>query len=465
MSKTTFRNNIDFAAGTTVRILGTLQASGIPVLDGLTLTVNSDAVASSNQDPALALMGGDGGSEVIKTTLEQDSSADTFHVYMGGGAAGTTRKSPTVSIGHSIETNAGLDATLNLTGSTDAGVTKSASVVLLGEEQRLTVTSPADLRLSDSTATITLAAGALSATSLASVNLAPSATAQLGSNTSSGNTTIASGNGVSVIIPDNKANALQALEGANAYLNVRTSNGTEKISFGNSGTNPAYEFLGTGNIAVGGKITGLAAAAVNGDAVRYEQAVLKTDYSATGLLLIGNGSGSFTTVAAVNTSAGAGDAGKLPRLDSSGLIASNMLPTPASIRWAGSSSKGSANTNVVRFSAVDSGKTQGTGLTMTQSAANGDYISVTTAGVYAVSTTISPSVGGGWVTLKAAASLDNAGIDTNSIASDFSNGVNQPVNLSTKEYLAAGTKIWVASQQTPDGQSGLNTITVVGPLH
>jgi hypothetical protein len=297
------------------------------------------------------------------------------------------------------------------------------------------------------------------------VNLAPSATAQLGSNTSSGNTTIASGNGVSVIIPDNKTNALQVLEGANAYLNVRTSNGTEKVSLGNAGTNPSYEFLGTGNIAVGGKITGLAAAAANGEAVRYEQAVLKTDYSASGLLLIGNGSGSFTTVARVTTSAGAGDSGKLVGLDANGLVASNMLPTPASIRWAGSSSKGSTNTNVVRFSAVDAGKTQGTGLAIVQSSTAGDYISVTTAGIYAVSTTISPSAGAGWVTIKAAANLDNGGIDTNSIASDFSNGANQPVNLSTKEYLAAGTKIWIASQQTPDGTSGLNTITVVGPLH
>ena len=54
-----------------------------------------------------------------------------------------------------------------------------------------------------------------------------------------------------IAIKDNTASALQILEGANPYLSITTSDDTEKISFGNTTTNPDYHFLGTGKVGIG----------------------------------------------------------------------------------------------------------------------------------------------------------------------------------------------------------------------
>jgi hypothetical protein len=119
--------------GVTVRnnltVNGTLIAAGIPTLNGATLTVNADAAAGTDQDPALALMGGDGGTEVIKSVLGQDSSADKMFLRMYGGAAGTTEKAATLHLG-GIGTTANVGSTLTLeagNGSTNKPVTLANS--------------------------------------------------------------------------------------------------------------------------------------------------------------------------------------------------------------------------------------------------------------------------------------------------------------------------------------------------
>ena len=60
-----------------------------------------------------------------------------------------------------------------------------------------------------------------------------------------------------VSMVDNLADALTIRQGGNDYIKFRTSNATEKVSFGNATTNPAYEFLGSGATDFGGAVTAL----------------------------------------------------------------------------------------------------------------------------------------------------------------------------------------------------------------
>lgn len=55
-------------------------------------------------------------------------------------------------------------------------------------------------------------------------------------------------------LQDNVASAWHLHESTNDYINIRTSNGTEKVSFGNAVTNPAFETLGTGTWTFGGAV-------------------------------------------------------------------------------------------------------------------------------------------------------------------------------------------------------------------
>src|SRR5262249_37449580 len=53
-------------------------------------------------------------------------------------------------------------------------------------------------------------------------------------------------NNVTTNIVDNNADAFDIQENGNDYLNIDTTNSAEAITFGNTTTNPAYNFLGTG---------------------------------------------------------------------------------------------------------------------------------------------------------------------------------------------------------------------------
>ena len=59
-------------------------------------------------------------------------------------------------------------------------------------------------------------------------------------------------------LDDNVNDALDIQEGSNDYINVRTVNGSESVAFGNSTTNPAFQFLGSGTTTLSGDL------AVNG---------------------------------------------------------------------------------------------------------------------------------------------------------------------------------------------------------
>lgn len=84
----------------------------------------------------------------------------------------------------------------------------------------------------------------------------------------------------SISLTDNLSGALRAHEGANDYIRVNTSNGTERVILGNATTNPVFELLGSGRLQKAGNI-------VFGD-----YSVLP---SGTGVIAIGaKSAGSFT---------------------------------------------------------------------------------------------------------------------------------------------------------------------------
>lgn len=100
----------------------------------LGVLINSDATAGVDQDPYLEFVGGDGGSEVLRGRFTLDSSIDVLYYQLGGGTAGTTRKTPTLTIGKVGETTAGLDAVLGFAGSTDGGSAKAGIITFRGQE-------------------------------------------------------------------------------------------------------------------------------------------------------------------------------------------------------------------------------------------------------------------------------------------------------------------------------------------
>lgn len=290
---TTFQDNITFAGD--VSIAGTLTATGIPTLNGATLTINADAAAGTDQDPALAMKGGDGGTEIIVTTFGQDSSADKAYIKMQGGAAGTTEKSMTLHVG-ALATTAAVNSTLVLEAGASS-TNKPASLVNTGSTGVLAITGTTGVTVSDSVATLSLNAGALTENALASVDLSPSGSVSIAAGTTaqmSGTTVSLSGTtAVSAIVPDNTANAFRVLEGANEYVKVTTTNSSEAITLGNATTNPAITTLGTGQITLAGNVNATGGLDVTGAALTVaSQAITQT------------GSGQVDFVGNVDASAG-----------------------------------------------------------------------------------------------------------------------------------------------------------------
>lgn len=143
----------------------------------LTMLINSNAAAGTNEDPALALLGGDGSTNLERTTLVQDSSAGKVSIKRQSGALGTTEASPTLHIG-AIATTAAVNSTLVLEAGASS-TNKPASFVNTGSTGVLAITGTTGVTLSDSVATLSLNAGAFTETALASIDLTPSGASTL----------------------------------------------------------------------------------------------------------------------------------------------------------------------------------------------------------------------------------------------------------------------------------------------
>lgn len=72
----------------------------------------------------------------------------------------------------------------------------------------------------------------------------------------SGSVSQGSDDEIDIQIPDDTDPAFRIYEpvGADNYIEIETTDGSEKIKFGNTDLNPDYDFLGTGDISVGGNI-------------------------------------------------------------------------------------------------------------------------------------------------------------------------------------------------------------------
>lgn len=63
-----------------------------------------------------------------------------------------------------------------------------------------------------------------------------------------------SATGVTITVPDNVASAYGVSEGANGYLGVDTTNGSESVTIGNATTNPTVMVVGTGDVSIEGAV-------------------------------------------------------------------------------------------------------------------------------------------------------------------------------------------------------------------
>ena len=88
-------------------------------------------------------------------------------------------------------------------------------------------------------------------------------------------------NATDVDIDDNTASALTISEGSNNYLDIDTVNSAETINFGNTTTNPSYNFLGTGDVTISGDL------AVNGSGTASITSDGPLGISAVGPLTLG----------------------------------------------------------------------------------------------------------------------------------------------------------------------------------
>jgi hypothetical protein len=100
---------------------------------------------------------------------------------------------------------------------------------------------------------------------------------------------------LSVNLVDNNADALDIQEGTNNYININTTDGSENISFGNSGVNPTYTFVGSGLTTTEGSL------AVNGGTISTTQATGNLFNTGATTLNIGGAATTLTLGASTGT--------------------------------------------------------------------------------------------------------------------------------------------------------------------
>lgn len=427
----TFHDSITFASDVTVS--GTFTASGVPTLNGTTLLVNGDATAGTDQDPAIALLGGDGGSELIRTTLGQDSSADKAFIKMQGGSAGATEKSMTLHVG-TIGTTAAVNSTIVLEAGASS-TNKPASLVNTGSTGVLAITGTSGVTLSDSTATLSLASGALTATSLVSATLAPSGAAtvnpagaaslessaaaiNVGANAVAQPVNIGTGAAARVITVGNAASASLTLEAGVGALTVNADTGMT-ISNASSGNITIDNQAATGEIRVD----------------------LGTDTSATKFAVRNNSGTTLFSVDGAGTVTGAG-----------GTVSRQVLERDAG------TSQGSGNTNIIRFTNAVAAAGSGC-FTFTDSAADGSYITASVNCMVTIAATVNRASGTLWI--KSAASLSNSVSATDTDIKAVADFATANEGATATFYMAAGDRAWVSLSAAPGGSyARLNRLMV-----
>ncbi|NIM50443.1 MAG: hypothetical protein GTO22_14535 [Gemmatimonadales bacterium] len=106
---------------------------------------------------------------------------------------------------------------------------------------------------------------------------------------------------VEVEIKDDEVIAYRVKEGANQYFGVSTSNGLEIVSFGNSVTNPASNFVGSGNITMNSAIDMKENTAVPGGAPSSARGKLWVRDDSPNVLVFTNDVGTDTVLGGIGS--------------------------------------------------------------------------------------------------------------------------------------------------------------------
>jgi hypothetical protein len=82
---------------------------------------------------------------------------------------------------------------------------------------------------------------------------------------------------LTITLADNQADAFLIQEGANAYVDVTTTDASEHIDFGNATTNPTFGFLGSGDVSVAAGVNVTGALDVDGATTLDQVSIVTTD--------------------------------------------------------------------------------------------------------------------------------------------------------------------------------------------
>jgi hypothetical protein len=149
------------------------------------------------------------------------------------------------------------------------------------------------------------------------------------------------GGGLSNLLVDNTTDAWDIQEGTNNYFNINTTDGSEEIQFGNTTIDPAYTFLGTGTLTVGGPVDAQGDLTVGG----FIDAQGNVDVGGT--LTVINGSSLNGSTVAVLTTADLFGTGL-----QSGTFIEDPLGTPSGYRGVEAFSNILSNANAEDFSGI-----------------------------------------------------------------------------------------------------------------
>jgi hypothetical protein len=118
------------------RALGGLAGFDYTGTDYISWTINRDGAAAAADNPILNLIGGDGGADLIRTSLTQDSVLETLTYSQRNGAVYI---SPSLNVGRAAETTAFLNSTLVLTGTTATPVVRSLTALVNGAGNAISI--------------------------------------------------------------------------------------------------------------------------------------------------------------------------------------------------------------------------------------------------------------------------------------------------------------------------------------
>jgi hypothetical protein len=132
------------------------------------------------------------------------------------------------------------------------------------------------------------------------------------------------------------------------------------------------------------------------------------------------------------------------------------------IRRRGGTTRGSSNTNVIIYATAE--ELNGTSLTYSNDATNGDSFIVNTSGVYAVSLTAESTTNDGTLIICVGSTIVNSPVGTSSLRTFLDVSGNR-CSIAWTGYVEAGQKIWAAfSTTTLNSNSYDNQISIAGPL-